>query len=987
MPPHTTTKSPPRVRKPLGQLLDASLEGSFGGGGPSYSFGGAGPRVSTPSLEAKREAASNERKSSSKKKFKSPPAHKRTSTSPSLSTSPVVSHPASPFPLPLPGSRPGSRRGTHRDREGLVAVEPHADRNSPPAAGRAAGRATAGGDAHASSNERPPPIAIGTVGAGALNKRGNRWSGVGGTGGTKEPSMTLKDSLRRGLQQAREEQQRHDYEVIRARSSRAFRLHDWKAADESLSLQIEELGGQRNPQLFASRSFANLKLHRPTDALRDADAAVTLDPTSSVGHARRAASLIRLDRAAEAGTALLESMDRTRANGPAVDRWGTDRWGGAHSSLVPRHGNSTPCADGAVDLFGSVLGRIRRQRSFPCLRERESLAPIGRKPETLRNPTGRGLGPPRLQVDSDEFDGAERYPAPCGPLELVETRKHRLSVRWHEADLDGDDNDDDDWYRLLGYDLEIAEAPTQAPGGTATTTATASNSNSSSSSSSSSSSTAVLVWRRVYAGFETSFEVRGLSQDTDYLLRVSSRNRVGNGPYATLSATTLLDDHAALAKPAQLPPSWLALEAHMEDMLEEGYTGVPKRAHWEGVKESLMRYHVQLKGAFRLYTLLGPTERAPPGDGEAMSLPQFHRFVEECGITKANATGVPASSSTSAAAPSAAVRAATTAADAASPAEDPAADTSSGGGGGARGGLGGNRLPPGWGSDASSSSRANGNTGMALSRHEVELCFTRANRELTESLGAASVHGLPSNDDNPDGALLHHEFVHALLRLGKARYGGLIAPGSDPSPLASVLERLMEHCVLPRASFELRDALSDALRQRAVRNVWKRHERTLRDLYEGYSRIGTELTGGDEGEEGEANEANMLNLKELLILFREANLLDGGRCSARAVTGFFVQVNIDDELIDSGDARVATDDAGGAGDGGGDDDEDARETVDAAQLDFEEFLEVIARLCNEKVPEPRAEPFDETLSSWLALFFLPAVRTVCKARQIRLGVS
>ena len=151
--------------------------------------------------------------------------------------------------------------------------------------------------------------------------------------------MTLKDSLRRGLQQAREEQQRHDYEMIRARSSRAFRLHDWKAADESLSLQIEELGGHRNPQLFASRSFANLKLHRPTDALRDADAAVTLDPTSSVGHARRAASLIRLDRAAEAGTALLESMDRTRANGPAETTGARRR---STRGSAPRRGQKGP---------------------------------------------------------------------------------------------------------------------------------------------------------------------------------------------------------------------------------------------------------------------------------------------------------------------------------------------------------------------------------------------------------------------------------------------------------------------------------------------------------------------------------------------------------------------------------------------------------------------------------------------------------------------
>ena len=58
--------------------------------------------------------------------------------------------------------------------------------------------------------------------------------------------------------------------------------------------------------------------------------------------------------------------------------------------------------------------------------------------------------------------------------------------------------------------------------------------------------------------------------------------------------------------------------------------------------------------------------------------------------------------------------------------------------------------------------------------------------------------------------------------------------------------------------------------------------------------------------------------------------------------------------------------------------------IDDALLRASVELEVVARLCNEKVPEPRAEPFEETLNSWLALFFLPAIRTVCKARQIRI---
>ena len=88
-----------------------------------------------------------------------------------------------------------------------------------------------------------------------------------------------------------------------------------------------------------------------------------------------------------------------------------------------------------------------------------------------------------------------------------------------------------------------------------------------------------------------------------------------------------------------------------------------------------------------------------------------------------------------------------------------------------------------------------------------------------------------------------------------------------------------------------------------------------------------------------------------------------------------MQVNVDDELVDTAAVMrqagvpVAAEASG---------------SRDSAQCEYEEWLEVLARVCNEKVPEPREEPFHETLSSWLSLFFLPAVRTVCKAHHITL---
>lgn len=156
-----------------------------------------------------------------------------------------------------------------------------------------------------------------------------------------------------------------------------------------------------------------------------------------------------------------------------------------------------------------------------------------------------------------------------------------------------------------------------------------------------------------------------------------------------------------------------------------------------------------------------------------------------------------------------------------------------------------------------------------------------------------------------------------------------------------------------------------ALRVLQVRAVWKRHDGLLRALYKGFGALGSDLGGGDDDDDDRS-----IDLRELLLMFREGNLLDE-RCTARKVSIFFVQVNVDDEIKsevnDAGGKKASAEDATGR---------------DSAQCEYEEFLEILARVCNEKVPEPRSEPFHETLASWLSLFFFPAMRTVAKARNI-----
>ena len=657
---------------------------------------------------------------------------------------------------------------------------------------------------------------------------------------------------------------------------------------------------------------------------------------------------------------------------------------GERSWLLALNEESERIGDSSVHLFGNVLCQIRRDRCFPNLTgnmsvrggglngsssrgattaARDQARPFASRGLLRRPLTGHGLGPARLQLTDEEAASANAYPRACGALVLTDVRRESFHVSWGEARSPGDEEEDDiETWRLPQYDLELAlePPPPEEPPNPMPLPALVTPDDAEFNANGALSSPppplpppppppplppppqAEPEWRIVYTGYDTSFELTGLAEDTDYLLRVSARNSIGRGPHsAVLRAATLVDDVALLVptEADSLPASWTTLNRYVPDLLEEGWTGVPREPHWEAVKESLARYYLQLKGVFRLYCLLGPTDDDPPGDGEHMALSQFLRFVDETGAGKAGAQW--AESSITA--------------------------------GGSKGNSAGRRL----------------GAATALDRKAIERVFHQANRELDQGVGEGGAHGLPSNEDNPDTCLMAHEFIHALLRLAKTRYGDLIDRGNDPAPLSSVFERLMDICVCPAAPFELGDKMSITCRERKVKAVWRKYETTLRAVYKGFSALGGELvTGGEEvsaangrvvpaaapNGKNEADNDDALDLRELLLMLRECRMLDH-RLTCRTVTAFFVQVNVDDELVDTAAVMrqagvpVAAEASG---------------SRDSAQCEYEEWLEVLARVCNEKVPEPREEPFHETLSSWLSLFFLPAVRTVCKAHHIAL---
>lgn len=136
------------------------------------------------------------------------------------------------------------------------------------------------------------------------------------------------------------------------------------------------------------------------------------------------------------------------------------------------------------------------------------------------------------------------------------------------------------------------------------------------------------------------------------------------------------------------------------------------------------------------------------------------------------------------------------------------------------------------------------------------------------------------NDANPDNSVIQHEFVNALVRLGRARYPELLCGGNEYTgslcPLANCLDALMEQHVIPFATFDVRDAVSVALKTRLVRAVLAKYEEPLEKLFNIYAKADGGVGGG-----GGAT----MNLNELIAMLKDMKMLDD-KCTQREVTTF-----------------------------------------------------------------------------------------------------
>ena len=104
-----------------------------------------------------------------------------------------------------------------------------------------------------------------------------------------------------------------------------------------------------------------------------------------------------------------------------------------------------------------------------------------------------------------------------------------------------------------------------------------------------------------------------------------------------------------------------------------------------------------------------------------------------------------------------------------------------------------------------------------------------------------------------------------------------------------------------------------------------------------------------------------LNMAELLFMLKEANLLDDNLTVSKVGT-IFTQVNVSSEEVEGGDEEEA-------------------------ELVFDEFLQVVVRLCDAKIPPANRENGEEfvfTLQRWLKIMFIPTFKRIIKTTRQRL---
>lgn len=137
------------------------------------------------------------------------------------------------------------------------------------------------------------------------------------------------------------------------------------------------------------------------------------------------------------------------------------------------------------------------------------------------------------------------------------------------------------------------------------------------------------------------------------------------------------------------------------------------------------------------------------------------------------------------------------------------------------------------------------------------------------------------------------------------------------------------------------------LRSHHVAAILRHYERDLLALFNSYAQA-------DQSASGSLGSLDTVSLPELIFAMKEGKMFDNNLTVAK-LTSIFARTN-----------SAAEDDADG------DDDEQ--------ELCFEEFVQLIAAVCDTKVPAEtrKGVAFELTLQSWLHLIFLPTYKRILK---------
>jgi len=204
-----------------------------------------------------------------------------------------------------------------------------------------------------------------------------------------------------------------------------------------------------------------------------------------------------------------------------------------------------------------------------------------------------------------------------------------------------------------------------------------------------------------------------------------------------------------------------------------------------------------------------------------------------------------------------------------------------------------------------------------------------------------------------DNVLALHEFVAALVRLAwtcfthGASGNGSSLTNNRECPLPERLEPFLDQVLLPAcaAMIEREDPFERVLQSARVQAIVDYYKKQLFPIFCLYAQA-------DETDE----DAQSINLKEIIYMYKEGAMLDEAFSLPKLIAIF--------TLVNQAFEELAQDD-------------------DVSELSFDEFISVIARTCDAKIPEATrgGGGFELTLQSWLQLFFLPKYEALAREKK------